>query len=198
MAIGSNNPFPSVLVVEGTVPASPATGQQRVYIDTADHKFKRVTSSGTVVNIEAGGAIGTTAVLLDYIPAVDLQSGTAMTADAWVDVCANQTFTVGAVTSNIEAAVSGVVRVTSGVASGYSAQIVIDSAGTPVTKRAGGAGGVIDASVLQGTNLINLGSLTAGAHTIKLQARSHVAGTLYCRPASQAEEFLAVRVFERK
>jgi len=54
MALGSNNPFPSVLVVEGTVPATPAAGNQRVYIDSADHKFKRVNSGGSVTTIEGG------------------------------------------------------------------------------------------------------------------------------------------------
>lgn len=57
MPIGSNNPFPSVLVVEGTAPSSPSAGQQRVFIDSADHKFKRVNSSGTVTAIESTAAV---------------------------------------------------------------------------------------------------------------------------------------------
>jgi hypothetical protein len=56
MAKASDNQFPSVLFTEGAVPANPAAGDQRIYIDTADKKLKRVNSAGTVVNIEATGS----------------------------------------------------------------------------------------------------------------------------------------------
>lgn len=64
MAKASDNPFPSVLVVPGAAPASPASGQ-RLYLDSADgNKLKRKDSAGTVVTIEsAGGSPGR--VLLD-------------------------------------------------------------------------------------------------------------------------------------
>jgi hypothetical protein len=52
----SDNAFPSVLVTEGTVPASPAAGKQRVYIDSTSHKLKRVNSSGVATDIESAGA----------------------------------------------------------------------------------------------------------------------------------------------
>jgi len=52
----SDNAFPSVLVTEGTAPASPASGKQRVYIDSADHHLKRKNSSGTVTDLEGGTA----------------------------------------------------------------------------------------------------------------------------------------------
>jgi hypothetical protein len=55
MAKASDNPFPSVLVVEGSAPASPSAGNQRLFVDTADHKLKRVNSSGTVTTVEGGG-----------------------------------------------------------------------------------------------------------------------------------------------
>ncbi len=58
MALGSNNPFPSELFVEqGSTPASPAAGRQRLFIDSADHHAKRVNSSGVVVDIEAIGQV---------------------------------------------------------------------------------------------------------------------------------------------
>lgn len=56
MTTASNNPFPSVLVVEGSAPASPAAGDQRLFIDSADHKLKRKDSSGTVTTVEGGSA----------------------------------------------------------------------------------------------------------------------------------------------
>lgn len=57
MAKGSDNPFPSILILEGTEPAAPSAGQQRVYIDSTTHKLKRTDSSGTDVTIESAGAL---------------------------------------------------------------------------------------------------------------------------------------------
>jgi hypothetical protein len=54
---GSNNPFPSILVVEGTEPTAPSAGQQRLYIDSTTHKLKRTDSSGTDVTIEAASGL---------------------------------------------------------------------------------------------------------------------------------------------
>lgn len=54
MALGSNNPFPSILVVESTAaPTTPSTGRQRVYIAAATHHVSRVTSSGGTVDLES-------------------------------------------------------------------------------------------------------------------------------------------------
>lgn len=45
--LGSNNPYPSVLTVEqGSAPATPSSGQQRVYVTTAG--LRRVDSAGGV------------------------------------------------------------------------------------------------------------------------------------------------------
>ena len=56
MAKASNNQFPSVLVTEqGSAPAGPAAGDQRIFIDSADHHLKRVDSGDTVVDIEDTG-----------------------------------------------------------------------------------------------------------------------------------------------
>lgn len=62
MAKGSDNPFPSVLVIEGSAPASPAAGEQRLFIDAADHTVKRVNSAGTVTAVEGSGGITSTRV----------------------------------------------------------------------------------------------------------------------------------------
>lgn len=53
MTKASDNPFPSVLITEGTEPAAPAAGKQRLYIDSTTHKLKRTDSSGTDVTIES-------------------------------------------------------------------------------------------------------------------------------------------------
>lgn len=57
MAKASDNQFPSVLFGEGTVPTSPGAATQRIYIDSADHKLKRVNSSGTVTSVEGSSGI---------------------------------------------------------------------------------------------------------------------------------------------
>lgn len=48
----SDNPFPSLLIVEGTEPSAPSAGRQRLYIDSTSHKLKRTDSSGTDVTVE--------------------------------------------------------------------------------------------------------------------------------------------------
>lgn len=55
--VASDNPFPSVLVVEGTTPATPASNHHRVFVDTADDHLKRVDSTGTVTDIEAASGL---------------------------------------------------------------------------------------------------------------------------------------------
>jgi hypothetical protein len=54
--IGSDNPFPSVLFVEGTTPATPATGRQRLFVDTADGLLKLVDDAGVVTSIGGSAA----------------------------------------------------------------------------------------------------------------------------------------------
>lgn len=49
MTKASDNAFPSVLITEGTEPAAPAAGKQRVYIDSTTHRLKTTDSSGTDV-----------------------------------------------------------------------------------------------------------------------------------------------------
>jgi hypothetical protein len=51
----SDNPYPSLLLVEGAAPADPAAGGQRLFIDSTDHTLKRVDSAGTVTAVESGG-----------------------------------------------------------------------------------------------------------------------------------------------
>lgn len=51
--LGSNNPFPSILLSESTAtPTTPSTGYQRTFIRSSDHHFCRVTSSAGVEDLE--------------------------------------------------------------------------------------------------------------------------------------------------
>jgi hypothetical protein len=52
MALGSNNPFPKVILVEGSTPSSPSAGRQSLFLSSTDNRFKRVNSSGSVHPIE--------------------------------------------------------------------------------------------------------------------------------------------------
>jgi hypothetical protein len=54
---GSDNPFPSLLIVEGTEPTAPSAGLQRLYIDSTTHKLKRTDSAGADVDIEASSGL---------------------------------------------------------------------------------------------------------------------------------------------
>lgn len=56
MTKASDNLFPKVLIVEGTAPSSPSSGDQALFIDSADHKLKRKNSSGAVTTIESAAA----------------------------------------------------------------------------------------------------------------------------------------------
>lgn len=77
----SDNPFTSLLIVEGTEPSAPAAGRQRLYIDSTTHKLKRTDSSGTDVTIEG------TSGYLGYIMLQDQQTantaGGTFTSGAW-------------------------------------------------------------------------------------------------------------------
>jgi len=49
MGKASDNPYPSVLVVEqGSTPASPAATRQRLFVRSSDHALCMVDSSGNV------------------------------------------------------------------------------------------------------------------------------------------------------
>jgi hypothetical protein len=52
--LASNNAFTSVLITEGTEPAAPASGKQRIYLDSTSHTAKRTDSSGNERSLEGG------------------------------------------------------------------------------------------------------------------------------------------------
>lgn len=59
MGLFENNLSPYLTAVEGTTPASPAAGQQRLFVRSSDHVLCMVNSSGTVVplpSVTLGGA----------------------------------------------------------------------------------------------------------------------------------------------
>jgi hypothetical protein len=86
MAKGSDNEFPSLLVKEGTAPANPAAGDQRIFIDSTSHHIKRVNSSGTVVDMEAVGASSAILAVKSHAP-----SGTTYTVSSTTLAAADAT-----------------------------------------------------------------------------------------------------------
>lgn len=88
MTKASDNPFPSILVTEGTEPSPPAAGKQRLYIDSTTHKLKRTDSTGTDVTIE-GGDVASDVI---WDTKGDLAGGTGTNTAARLAVAANGSF----------------------------------------------------------------------------------------------------------
>lgn len=75
MTKASDNAYPSVLITEGTEPAAPAAGKQRLYIDSTTHKLKRTDSSGTDVTIEGNSTTVATDTIWDTAGDIAVASG---------------------------------------------------------------------------------------------------------------------------
>jgi len=90
----SDNPFPSVLYTEGTTPSSPASGKQRLYIRSSDHKVCRVDSSGTVTVVESSGGNVATDTIWDAKG--DLAAGTGADTASKLTVGSNGKILVAA------------------------------------------------------------------------------------------------------
>lgn len=72
--LGSNNPFPSVLLEEqGSAPASPATGAHRLFIDGSG-VLKLVDHSGTVTPVDATDTDLVVQVLQDKLTAAGAET----------------------------------------------------------------------------------------------------------------------------
>lgn len=69
MAKASDNEFPSILIAEGTTPATPAAGNHRLFVDSADGLLKRVDDGGSVSTVEGGGG-GALAAWSSFTPTV--------------------------------------------------------------------------------------------------------------------------------
>lgn len=73
-----DNLFPYITLVEGAAPSTPSAGRQKEFIDSADHKLKRVDSAGAVTIIEGGGAGGGGVTDWTYQPADHSYGDTAV------------------------------------------------------------------------------------------------------------------------
>src|SRR3990172_4427483 len=66
MEKASDNQFPKIVLTEkASTPSNPPAGDQKLFIDSADNKLKRVNSAGAVTIIEGGGAGSDTSAIHD-------------------------------------------------------------------------------------------------------------------------------------
>jgi len=141
---------------------------------------------------------------LSAIEATDLHNGTACAANTWVDCKGNQNFTVDSSTSLIIISISARAHLGStSTAAVTNSRIIIDSAGTPITRYLGGmtgAGANGYANPFAGGSLCVLTGLAAGTHTVKSQVLSTVANSvLYLRTLTvPLEEHYRTEVWELK
>src|SRR5438270_5816224 len=78
-------------------------------------------------------------------------------------------------------------------------RIIVDSAGTPITKLIGGAYPNTNNTTITANGTVILTGLAAGTHTIKLQVYASNTTSLVCRASTQPnQENLGIQVIERK
>lgn len=80
----SNDPAPSLLLVEGTTPPTPASGRQRLFVRASDGHACRVDDGGSVTDLEAvaGGLSSSIYINLQDQKAQNTSGGT-FTSGAW-------------------------------------------------------------------------------------------------------------------
>ncbi len=176
--------------------------------DTAANRIP-VGSNGKVLTADSTAALGVSwqtpsagashpTIQLDYVETTDIATGLAIGNGSWSDLNANQNFTVSAAgtAAVMVINVNGCALCGFGTAAEIAARLIIDSAGTPITRKIGGITTNID-SPIAGCSFAVTG-LSAGTHTIKIQLYASAAGNLaYCRCSSQANnEFLSIQVLE--
>lgn len=149
----------------------------------------------------AAGGGSTPTLLLDFNCTTDQANATAYSATTWTDIVANQTFTPASSSSLIEIVVTGFLM--TGPNSGTDSigtRIIVDSAGTAVTKNLGGCrAGTTFANPLAGAGAVHLSGLAAAAHTVKPQFYAGAAGTWYLLAATDPiRHSLRIQVVEHK
>lgn len=184
---------------DGSDFSNPDTDYRMLFLGE-DGQLHLKDSAGSVTSAGGGGGSVVPNLIMDYTQSSDI-NGVALTQNTYVDVLANQNFTVANASSLIAVIVGGMAF--NNVASlQQSVRFQIDSAGTPINRRLGGF--YMDSNA-QGMNFfagsvpVYLSGLSAAVHTIKLQATSSNAtpGNFYCRPtASSPFEYLTIQIVE--
>lgn len=171
-----------------------------VYVPATDTTIgsNQITDKRVLLPTRTGPYTGSATLLLDYVKSND-QSGVSLTGGTWLDITPDQTITKTASDSTLEIVVRAVAQIadTTGGDDFMLAQVVLDSAGTPVTKPLAGDITSDDGfhNPFIGNSPIFLTGISAGSHTIKVQVQTSGGGSLYCRP-SGGQEFLTMQVIE--
>lgn len=133
---------------------------------------------------------------LEYAAATDINNGTSMATNGWTDVGTNQSFTVADVNSTVVIELICGINIQNGNSSSEG-RVTIDSAGTPQTRDFPLSS--ITNGFMSGIGRMVLTGLSAGTHTVKLQAFNiSSGGTIFCRASSINYEGLWISVVEYK
>jgi hypothetical protein len=170
-----------------TFPASPASG---------DVYFRSDLGGWWRYNGTAWVQMGARVKIMEYNASTDLMSATAIAASTWTDICANQSFTVDDALAPVEIILNLGLLYSSATAANEAACALLIDGTTRYQISANVVGAVGTFAGLAGGS-VNIGTLTAAAHTVKVQINSISASTGYLRASSDPTwEFLRLQVFE--
>lgn len=173
---------------------APSSGEYAFYQNTTTGALYIWGLNGTPAWVALGGG-GSPSLQLDYEASTDLLSAVSISASVALDVTTDHTFSKTAAGSLLEIVVAGFVRIIPVSLNGIFAQIVLDSGGTPLTKKISGVAAA-DGNALTGVAPYWLSGIASGSHTVKIQVVSDANGTAYCRASTMAEETLRIQVIE--
>jgi hypothetical protein len=148
-----------------------------------------------------GGGVGDSVILqLDYQYAGSDISGASISATTWTDLTPDENFNVDSADSIVQIDVRAMIQAldTSSGEDLMGLRVIIDAAGTPITKQL--AGNLSQTSAFYenpfiGTGTISIEGLSPGTHTVAVQIWMAGGGNYYLRPSSVVE-FLAIQVLE--
>lgn len=211
-----NSPFPPTIA---QVPANAAHSgyMQRWHAGDATHGPFAVTATGmqgllyvplatstlagafSAANFNALASLRVPGLRLNVAAGTDIASGLALTAGTYADIFPNQNFTATAtgvylVMIRFSCAIGAVAG-----AGGGGARAIINSAGTPINVKFGGASWPAAGQGVVGSGgTFSLGpGLPAGTNTIKLQAVSSVNAQAFCRASTVPNtEFAEIQILE--
>lgn len=163
MTKASDNDFPSILFTEGTTPSTPAASHQRLFVRSSDHVLCYVNSSGTVT------PVGASATVLAFGSVKDSSGDHSITGTAFADVDTTHCgFSITTGAHSILCGWSGSVF-PDGTRRMYL-DIAVD--GTRIANTTEGAfvSNTV-ANFFNGSFTLISSTLSAAAHTVRLQAR---------------------------
>jgi hypothetical protein len=186
--------FANVDLAQVATPGAPASGFTRLFASAVDQQVWAELPSGVLIPVSQQAKLQ-----LDSTASTDLASGTAIAASTWTDLTSTISFNVDDANSVVEIAVGGnVVGVAPSSIAQITSRMLLDGS---TTKKLGGSRSPVSdyGNFLAGAKPWYLTSLSAGAHTVKVQLFATSAGVFYCRPASLPDlEFLSIQVMEYK